>query len=458
MVHSFKIRDKYIALDVNSGCVHILDELCFDIIEALKETNSVPSSVIPQNILDKLSKMYLPEDITDAWDELSALYNNGVLFSEDEYANIAINIKKRSPVKAMCLHISHDCNLRCKYCFADEGAYHTNRELMTAETGCKAIDFLIANSGKRRNLEVDFFGGEPLMNFDAVVSVVEYAREQEKLHDKNFRFTLTTNGILLNDKNIEYMNKNMSNVVLSLDGCKETNDRMRVRVDGSGSYDSIVPKLQKVAESRNQDNYYVRGTFTRYNLNFADDVLHLADLGFKQTSVEPVVCDGSPDYALREEDLPILYKEYEKLADEYIKRRKDGRWFNFFHFMIDLDQGPCVIKRLSGCGAGCEYLSVAPNGDIYPCHQFVGHEEYKMGNLSDGEINQTIRQTFEECNVYTKPDCRDCFAKFYCSGGCMANACLINGDINKPHKISCELERKRVECSLYIKAVEAENE
>lgn len=458
MVHSFKIKDKYMALDVNSGCVHVLDKLCFDIIEALKETNLVPSSVIPQNILDKLSKEYSAKDITESWNELSTLYNEGTLFSEDEYANIAINIKKRSPVKAMCLHISHDCNLRCKYCFADEGAYHTKRELMSAEVGCAAIDFLIANSGKRRNLEVDFFGGEPLMNFDAVVAVVEYAREQEKIHDKNFRFTLTTNGILLNDENIDYMNKNMSNVVLSLDGCKETNDRMRVRVDGSGSYDSIVPKLQKVAESRNQDNYYVRGTFTRYNLNFADDVLHLADLGFKQTSVEPVVCDGSPDYALREEDLPQLFAEYEKLAEEYIKRRKDGRWFNFFHFMIDLDQGPCVIKRLSGCGAGCEYLSVAPNGDIYPCHQFVGHDEYKMGNLKDGQINQTIRQTFEECNVYTKPDCRDCFAKFYCSGGCMANACLINGDINKPHKISCELERKRVECSLYIKAVEAEDE
>ncbi len=458
MVHSFKIKDKYMALDVNSGCVHVLDKLCFDIIEILKETNSVPDAALSPDIADKLSGEYSKKDISDAWDELSSLYNDGTLFSEDEYANIAINIKKRSPVKAMCLHISHDCNLRCKYCFADEGAYHTKRELMSAETGCRAIDFLIANSGKRRNLEVDFFGGEPLMNFDAVVAVVEYAREQEKLHDKNFRFTLTTNGLLLNDENIEYMNKNMSNVVLSLDGCKETNDKMRVRVDGSGSYDSIVPKLQKVAESRNQDNYYVRGTFTGYNLNFADDVLHLADLGFKQTSVEPVVCDGSPDWALREEDLPVLYKEYEKLAEEYIKRRKDGRWFNFFHFMIDLDQGPCVIKRLSGCGAGCEYLSVAPNGDIYPCHQFVGHEEYKMGNLEDGEINHYIRQTFEECNVYTKPDCRDCFAKFYCSGGCMANACLINGDINKPHKISCELERKRVECSLYIKAVEAENE
>lgn len=456
MVHTFKIKDKYMALDVNSGCVHVLDKLCYDIIRILEEKGVVPGAEISACMSAELSE-YPIEDIKEACEEIYSLYKDELLFTKDEYADIAVNMKKRSPVKAMCLHISHDCNLRCKYCFADEGAYHQRRELMSAETGCRAIDFLIANSGKRRNLEVDFFGGEPLMNFEAVKAVVEYAREQEKIHDKNFRFTLTTNGILLNDENIEYMNKNMSNVVLSLDGTKETNDRVRVRVDGSGSYDSIVPKLLKVAESRNQDNYYVRGTFTRYNLNFADDVIHLADLGFKQTSVEPVVCDGTPDYALREEDLPVLYSEYEKLVEEYIKRRSDGRWFNFFHFMIDLDQGPCVIKRLSGCGAGCEYLAIAPNGDIYPCHQFVGNEEYKMGNLSDGKLNQEIRETFEDCNVYTKPDCRECFAKFYCSGGCMANACLINGDINKPHKISCELERKRVECSLYARAVEMEN-
>lgn len=457
MVHAFKIRDKYMALDVNSGCVHVLDKLCFDIIRLLEENGAVPSGVLPRFVADALRNEYSSAEINEAYEEIAELYKSDTLFSKDEYADIAVNMKKRSPIKAMCLHISHDCNLRCKYCFADEGAYHQRRELMSAETGCKAIDFLIANSGSRRNLEVDFFGGEPLMNFDAVVAVVEYARQQEKIHNKNFRFTLTTNGLLLNDENIEYMNKNMSNVVLSLDGRRETNDKVRVRVDGSGSYDSIVPKLLKVAESRNQDNYYVRGTFTRYNLHFADDVLHLADLGFKQTSVEPVVSDGDAEYALREEDLPILFEEYEKLAEEYVNRRKsDDTWFNFFHFMIDLEQGPCVIKRLSGCGAGCEYIAVAPNGDIYPCHQFVGTEEYKMGSLDGGSIDAGIRSRFEDCNVYTKPDCRDCFAKFYCSGGCMANACLLNGDINKPHKISCELERKRVECSLYIKAVEAE--
>ncbi|MEG2583971.1 MAG: thioether cross-link-forming SCIFF peptide maturase, partial [Oscillospiraceae bacterium] len=283
-----------------------------------------------------------------------------------------------------------------------------------------------------------------------------YAREQEKIHDKNFRFTITTNGLLLSDDKLEYINKNMSNIVLSIDGRKSVNDKVRYRADGTGSYDTIVPKFQKVAESRNQDNYYVRGTFTKYNLDFSKDVLHLADLGFKQTSVEPVVCSGVEDYALSKEDLPKIYNEYELLVEEYLNRKKNGNGFNFFHFMIDLDQGPCVIKRLSGCGAGCEYLAIAPNGDIYPCHQFVGTEEYKMGNLNDGNINMNIRQKFENCNVYTKPKCKDCFAKFYCSGGCMANACLINGDINEPHEISCDIQRKRVECSLYAKAVEAE--
>lgn len=456
MIHAFRQKDKNIVLDVNSGCVHVMDDLCFDLICALDGREELPDSV-PAEIAVDLGKQYETAEINEAYGDILELYRQGVLFSKDEYADIAVNMKKRSPVKAMCLHVSHDCNLRCRYCFADEGAYHQQRELMSAETGKKAIDFLIAHSAKRRNLEVDFFGGEPLMNFGVVKEVVEYAREQEKLHDKNFRFTITTNGLLLNDDNMEYINKEMSNVVLSLDGRKEVNDKVRCRVDGGGSYDIIVPKLQKMADSRNQDNYYVRGTFTRYNLDFADDVIHLADLGFKQTSVEPVVGDEKEDYVLRKEDLPKIFEEYEKLTEEYLKRRREGKGFNFFHFMIDLDQGPCVIKRLSGCGAGCEYLAVAPNGDIYPCHQFVGTEEYKMGSLNEGKISQTIREKFEDCNVYTKPKCVDCFAKFYCSGGCMANACLLNGDINQPHEISCELQRKRVECSLYIKAVEAEN-
>ncbi len=452
MVHTFQIKDKNIALDVNSGCVHVLDKLCYEIVSALEPPLTKETPEFLYGAIQDEPR----EDIDEAYSEIYELYSDGTLFSEDSYENIALDMKKRSPVKALCLHVSHDCNLRCKYCFADEGAYHHDRSLMSAEVGRRAIDFLIKNSGSRRNLEVDFFGGEPLMNMSVVKSTVEYAREQEKIHGKNFRFTITTNGLLLNDENTEFINKNMYNVVLSLDGRREVNDKMRVRADGGGSYDIIMPKLKKMADSRGQDNYYVRGTYTRNNLDFSKDVLHLADLGFKQTSVEPVVGDESEDYMIRREDLPKLFEEYENLADEYVRRRADGRWFNFFHFMIDLEQGPCVIKRLSGCGAGCEYLAVTPDGDIYPCHQFVGHEEYKMGNVADGEISSEIRETFENCNVYTKPSCRDCFAKFYCSGGCMANACLLCGDINTPHELSCELMRKRVECSLYIKACEAE--
>ena len=454
MVHAFHIKDKYLALDVNSGCVHILDELCYQLIQYLNEKEITPAEVSAEEL--SVALHVAEDEVKDALSDILELYQEGVLFSKDDYADIAVNMKRNSPVKAMCLHVAHDCNLRCAYCFADEGAYHNRRELMSVETGKAAMDFLIKNSGKRRNLEVDFFGGEPLMNFNMVKEVVKYAREQEKIHDKKFRFTITTNGILLNDDNIKYINEEMSNVVLSLDGRKEVNDRVRCRVDGTGSYDRILPKLLQVAESRNQDNYYVRGTFTRYNLDFANDVLHLADLGFKQTSVEPVVSDSSEPYSIREEDIPRICEEYETLVEEYLNRKKEGKGFNFFHFMIDLDQGPCVIKRLSGCGAGCEYLAVAPNGDIYPCHQFVGTEAYRMGNLDEGNLNQDIRSTFENCNVYTKEDCKNCFAKFYCSGGCMANACLLNGDINKPHEISCKLQRKRVECSLYAKAVEAE--
>lgn len=456
MVHAFHMKDKYIALDVNSGCVHVTDKLTYDVIKYLCDNNMLPLDESCAAVFENFKDVYNKSEISEAWDDITELYEKDALFSTDDYADIAANLKHTSPVKAMCLHVSHDCNLRCEYCFADEGAYHNRRELMSSETGKRAMDYLIEHSGKRRNLEIDFFGGEPLMNFDVVKEVVTYAREQEKKFDKNFRFTLTTNGVLLNDDNIDFINKNMSNVVLSIDGRKEVNDRVRCRADGSGSYDSILPKLVKVAESRNQDNYYVRGTFTRYNLDFSNDVIHLANLGFKQTSVEPVVSSPDAPYSIREQDLPQIYDEYEKLVEEYIKRKKEGRGFNFFHFMIDLDQGPCVVKRLSGCGAGCEYLAVAPNGDVYPCHQFVGNKEYKMGSIYNGILDQRIRSKFENCNVYTKPKCKECFAKFYCSGGCMANACLLNGDINEPHDISCKLQRKRVECSLYAKAVLAD--
>ena len=457
MVHTFKMFDKHIALDVNSGCVHVMDELCYEIINYLNVVGlSRPVNETRFKLIGELKHDYSREDIEEAFEDILDLYHNGMLWADDDFKTVSA-LKKDAPVKAMCLHVSHDCNLRCKYCFADEGKYHTERrELMSAKTGKLAMDYLVKHSGSRRNLEVDFFGGEPLMNFDVVKEVVDYARELEKKHDKVFRFTITTNGILLDDEKLDYINKNMSNVVLSIDGRPEVNDRMRVRADGRGSYSRIVPIFQKTAESRNQDNYYVRGTFTRYNLDFSKDVIHLADLGFKQISIEPVVCDTETDYSLREEDLPQIFEEYEKLAQEYVERRKSGRGFNFFHFMVDLEGGPCIIKRLSGCGCGCEYVAVAPNGDIYPCHQFVGAEQYKMGSLYSGELNSELREKFESCNVFTKEKCDGCFAKFFCSGGCIANACLINGDMNSPHSLSCEMMKKRVECSLYAKAALAE--
>ncbi len=458
MIHTFKMFDKYIVLDVNSGCVHEVDKLCYDVINFLNVKGLDPEDAAARfKAIGEFRREYDADDVSEAVDDIAELKKNDMLWAEDDF-EYNKELKRNAPVKAMCLHISHDCNLRCKYCFADEGQYHTGcRELMSAETGKRAMDYLVRNSGKRRNLEVDFFGGEPLMNFDAVKEIVEYAHELEKQHDKVFRFTITTNGILLDDDKLDYINRNMSNIVLSIDGRKEVNDRVRCRADGTGCYDKIVPIFQKTAESRNQDNYYVRGTFTRYNLDFANDVLHLADLGFKQISVEPVVCGEETDYSLREEDLPRIFDEYETLVREYVRRKKEGSGFNFFHFMVDLDEGPCIIKRLSGCGCGCEYVAVAPNGDVYPCHQFVGTEEYKMGSLyDDGELDRDLRNKFADCNIYSKPDCKECFAKFFCSGGCVANACLINGSMNKPHKLSCEMMRKRVECSLYAKAALAE--
>ena len=459
------MNGKYIVLDVYSGCVHDVDKLAFDMINLISEGLQVvgDGSAVPQNIIsggltpplqmliDKLSCEYPKSEIHEVYSEILALIQAGQLFSEDSYADLALpneGGKKQAlpaPVKAMCLHIAHDCNLRCKYCFADDGAYQGSRALMSEEVARGAIDFLVKNSGNRRNLEVDFFGGEPLMNFEVVKKTVEYARCLEAKFGKNFRFTLTTNGLLLNDENIKYINENMQNVVLSLDGRREVNDRVRQTCSGAGSYDTIVPKLQKLAESRKQRDYYVRGTFTAYNLDFANDVLHLADLGFEQTSVEPAVAADSAEYALKEEHLPQLFNEYERLAAEYVKRD-----FNFFHFMIDLEQGPCVIKRLSGCGAGTEYVAVTPEGEIYPCHQFVGFDEYKLGDIFDGISNEKIRTKLGGCNVYSKDECRNCWAKFYCGGGCAANAGIYNGDVNVPHRISCELQKKRTECALWI--------
>ena len=438
-------------MDVNSGSVHIVDDVVYDVLPYLEKKES------KEEILKALANSYAPAEIEEALEECHELEEAGALFTEDIYEN-AIDAFKNRPtvVKALCLHIAHDCNLACRYCFAEEGEYHGRRALMSYEVGKKALDFLIANSGSRRNLEVDFFGGEPLMNWEVVKQLVEYGRSLEEPNNKKFRFTLTTNGILLNDEVEEFCNREMSNVVLSLDGRREVNDKMRPSRNGKSSYDVIVPKFQKLAESRNQMNYYVRGTFTRNNLDFSEDALHFADLGFKQMSIEPVVSLPEEPYSIREEDLPKIMEEYDKLAVEYIKRKKEGRGFNFFHFMIDLQQGPCVAKRLSGCGSGTEYLAVTPWGDLYPCHQFVGEEEFLLGNVDTGVTNTEIRDEFKLCNVYAKDKCRDCFARFYCSGGCAANSHKFHGSITDAYDIGCEMQNKRIECAIMIKAALAE--
>ena len=450
MVHQYKNNGYNIALDVNSGAVHIVDDVMYDVIPMFEDNTK-------EEIVHSLKSKYSETEIEEAWEEVKELAEDDQLFTKDEYEGYIDQFKTRpTVVKALCLHIAHDCNLACRYCFAEEGEYHGRRELMTFEVGKAALDFLIANSGNRRNLEVDFFGGEPLMNFDVVKQLVAYGREQEKIHNKNFRFTLTTNGVLLNDDIMEFANKEMGNVVLSIDGRKEVHDYMRPFRKGAGSYDLIVPKFQKFAESRHQDKYYVRGTFTHNNLDFSKDVLHLADLGFKQISVEPVVAEPKESYAIREEDLPQLFEEYDKLAVEMIKRHKEGKDFNFFHFMIDLEGGPCVAKRLSGCGSGTEYLAVTPWGDFYPCHQFVGNEKFLMGNVYEGVKNTELRDEFKCCNVYAKEKCRNCFARFYCSGGCAANSYNFHGSITDAYDIGCELQKKRIECAIMIKAALAD--
>ncbi|MEY8516414.1 thioether cross-link-forming SCIFF peptide maturase [Lachnospiraceae bacterium 29-84] len=450
MVHQYKNNGFNIVLDVNSGAVHVVDDIAYDIIPLFESCSK-------EEILGRLGQTYPQGEIEEGYSEVEALAKDGQLFTEDGYEAYISSFQERpTVVKALCLHIAHDCNLACRYCFAEEGEYHGRRALMSVETGKAALDFLIANSGNRRNLEVDFFGGEPLMNFGVVKELVAYGREQEKLHNKNFRFTLTTNGVLLDDEVMEFANREMANVVLSIDGRKEVNDKMRPFRKGAGSYDLIVPKFQKFAESRGQENYYVRGTYTRYNLDFSEDVLHLADLGFTQISVEPVVAKPEEEYALREEDLPQLFAEYDKLAAELVKREKEGRGINFFHFMIDLEGGPCVAKRLSGCGSGTEYLAVTPWGDLYPCHQFVGDEAFLMGNVTEGIQAKDLQGEFKRCNVYAKEKCRECFARFYCSGGCAANSYNFHGSITDVYDIGCQLQKKRIECAIMIKAALAE--
>ena len=452
-------------MDVNSGSVHSVDALLYDAVEVLAKI--VPDMEKPMPLTDDQKKAvrealvckYSAEDIEDALSDIQELIDAEELFTADIYKDYVIDFKKRQTVvKALCLHIAHDCNLACKYCFAEEGEYHGRRALMSFEVGKKALDFLIANSGNRINLEVDFFGGEPLMNWNVVKQLVEYGRSQEKEHNKKFRFTLTTNGVLLNDEIMEFCNREMSNVVLSLDGRPEVNDRMRPFRNGKGSYELIVPKFQKFAKSRGEKDYFVRGTFTRNNLDFGNDVLHYADLGFEKLSMEPVVAAPEEPYSIREEDLPQIMDEYDRLAKEFVKRQKEGRGFKFFHFMLDLSQGPCVAKRLSGCGSGTEYLAVTPWGDLYPCHQFVGNEEFLLGNVDTGVVNTKVRDEFKLCNVYAKEKCKNCFARFYCSGGCAANSFNFHGSITDAYDIGCEMQKKRIECAIMIRAALAEDE
>lgn len=452
MVHQFKNNGYNIVMDVNSGSVHVVEDVVYDCIARYEGKNQDKNVVI-----DALKERYPLEELQEACDEIEQLIQEEMLFTEDVYEEYMMDFKSRQTVvKAMCLHIAHDCNLACRYCFAEEGEYHGRRALMSFEVGKKALDFLVRNSGNRVNLEVDFFGGEPLMNFEVVKQLVAYGRSLEKENHKKFRFTLTTNGVLLNDEVIDFCNAEISNVVLSLDGRKEVNDKMRPTRNGQGSYDIITPKFIEFANRRKGGQYYIRGTFTRDNLDFSKDVIHFADLGFKHMSIEPVVGLPEDAYSVREEDLPIIMSEYDELAKEFIKRKKEGRGFNFFHFQIDLEQGPCVAKRLSGCGSGTEYLAVTPWGDFYPCHQFVGEEEFLLGNVDEGIVKPALCDEFKQCNVYAKENCQECFAKYYCSGGCAANSFKFKNTITDTYDIGCEMQRKRIECSLMIKAALAE--
>ncbi|MDR3836974.1 MAG: thioether cross-link-forming SCIFF peptide maturase [Agathobaculum sp.] len=451
MIHRYQKKGLNFVLDVNSGAVHLLDDISYAVSGLLDENMG---DTCPQGIIDALPD-YTADEIREAYDELYELKKAGQLFAQDDYIDVSRYIPVNAPVKALCLHVAHDCNLRCKYCFASTGDFGQGRKIMPPEIAKKAIDFVIARSGVRHNIEVDFFGGEPLMAWDTVTQTVDYARSLEEKYNKKFRFTITTNGLLLDEDKRKYINENMDNCVLSLDGRREVNDEFRKTVAGTGSYDTIVPKFKALVDERDPNlDYYARGTFTSHNLDFAEDVLSIADAGFDRLSVEPVTADPGCGYDLTEDDLPKIEAEYDRLTDIMLERKKEGKPFTFFHFMVDLDQGPCVVKRLRGCGAGYEYVAVTPDGDSYPCHQFVGKVEFKPGSVLDQSFHIDIAQKFAGMNIYSRPKCQKCWAKFYCSGGCSAANYNMNHDMNDSYDLGCEMERKRLECAIYLKAMD----
>lgn len=456
MVHQFKNNGYNVVMDTVSNSIHLMDDAAYDLLSFINNDLKMDRPQLSEmtRVCGEFSKnntQYDTDTITEAYEEINELYESGELFCPDKSSEeISAFISHKPVIKAACLNVSHDCNLSCKYCFASEGEYHGVRELMDLDTGKAALDFLINHSGFRKNLEVDFFGGEPLLNFQVVKELVAYGRKIEKETHKHFRFTMTTNAVLLDDDIINFSNENFDNVVLSLDGRKSVHDGMRPFRGGQGSYDTVVPKIQDFVSKRGTKKHYIRGTFTGKNLDFASDILHMAELGFKEISMEPVVAPKGCGYEITSEDVSLLKKEYDRLAIEMADRQGTDKEFNFFHFMVDLTGGPCIYKRLAGCGAGTEYVAIVPGGDIYPCHQFVGMPDFKIGNVKTGLAGEDIISKFRETNVYTKPGCRDCFANMFCSGGCMANAYNEHGDINAVYEIGCELERKRVECAIML--------
>ncbi len=452
LIHKFEQGGNYFVLDVNTGAVHVVDELVYDILD----DSSLKSK---EEVLTNLKGKYEESVIGEAYDEIEELVKEGILYSGDQYEEIAHgSMDDRDYIKAVCLNIIHGCNLRCKYCFADEGEYHGHKGVMDIDTAKKAIDYVVKRSGPRRNIEIDLFGGEPTMIMDTIKEIIAYAREHEKEWKKNIRFTMTTNATLLNDEMMEFMDKEMGNIILSLDGRKEVNDNVRIKVDGSGSYDDILPNIKKMIDKRTEGKmYFVRGTFTRANTDFYEDVKAMVNEGFREISIEPVVLENGHPLALREEDLPTIFDNYDKLYEEMRRRKVEGDEFKFYHFNIDLQGGPCVYKRISGCGAGFEYVAITPQGEVYPCHQFVGKEEYKLGSIWDDTYDAELGKKFKKAHIYNKPKCKDCWARFYCSGGCQANNVNFNGDMNIPYEIGCKMQKKRIECAIALKAEELQS-